>query len=244
MDNIHGRQACANAMRRKYWVRLGFRGVAGVLSMGLYFLLPAEFALLEGMFFFGRLSILHLFWLIWMADMLCKLRPARAVLALGAQKQFGRYHVPANQAVENTVVKDFVRESNRGARRVFIVWGLLIAAIGVVKRTGWIGREVIFLLVVFFYICDLICVLVWCPFRVFLMKNKCCTTCRIFNWDHLMMFTPFLYVKGFYGWSLLGMAVLVFLVWEITFKLHPERFWEKTNRALRCGECTDRLCGK
>ena len=72
MDNIHGRQACANAMRRKYWVRLGFRGVAGVLSMGLYFLLPAEFALLEGMFFFGRLSILHLFWLIWMADMLCK----------------------------------------------------------------------------------------------------------------------------------------------------------------------------
>ena len=87
---------------------------------------------------------------------------------------------------------------------------------------------------VFFYLCDLVCVLVWCPFRVFLMKNRCCTTCRIFNWDHLMMFAPFLFLPGFYGWSLLGMSVVTFAVWEIAFRLHPERFWEGSNQALKC----------
>ena len=24
--------------------------------------------------------------------------------------------------------------------------------------------------------------------------------------------------------------------------IHPERFWEKTNQALQCASCTDKLC--
>ena len=89
--------------------------------------------------------------------------------------------------------------------------------------------------------CDLICVLVWCPFRL-IMKNKCCTTCRIFNWDHLMMFTPMLYVKGFYSLSLLAVSILVWCCWELCVLIYPERFWEKSNAALQCSECTDKLC--
>ncbi len=45
--------------------------------------------------------------------------------------------------------------------------------------------------------------------------NKCCTTCRIFNWDHLMMFTPMLFVKGFSSYSLILVAISVFAAWEI-----------------------------
>jgi hypothetical protein len=37
-------------------------------------------------------------------------------------------------------------------------------------------------------------------------------------------------------------AVTVWLVWEIMFALHPERFWFRTNEALRCSECRDKLC--
>ena len=76
------------------------------------------------------------------------------------------------------------------------------------------------------------------------MKNRCCTTCRIFNWDHLMMFAPFAFVGGFYGLSLLAMAVLVFVLWEMQVARHPEYFAERSNTALRCANCTDRLCGK
>ena len=74
------------------------------------------------------------------------------------------------------------------------------------------------------------------------MKNKCCTTCRIFNWDHLMMFTPMLFIKGFYSYSLILLAFGVFAVWEICVFLYPERFWENSNMALKCSECTDKLC--
>ena len=72
----------------------------------------------------------------------------------------------------------------------------------------------LFLFTVFFYVCDLICVLIWCPFRL-LMRNRCCTTCRIFNWDHLMMFAPMLFVRSFYAQSLLLMSLVVFIILKL-----------------------------
>ena len=107
-----------------------------------------------------------------------------------------------------------------------------------------IDSKILLLLSVVFYVCDLICVLFWCPFRVWFMKNRCCTTCRIFNWDHIMMFSPLFFVPGFFTWSLCGVSIIVLAVWEISFALHPERFYEGTNEALRCSNCTDRLCGE
>ena len=92
-----------------------------------------------------------------------------------------------------------------------------------------------------FYVCDLICVLIWCPFRL-IVKAKCCTTCRIFNWDHLMMFSPMLMVSGFFSRTLLLMAIADWLIWELCIMMYPERFWENTNAALRCTNCTDKLC--
>ena len=107
--------------------------------------------------------------------------------------------------------------------------------------TGVLGRNEIFLVAVLFYVCDLICVLIWCPFRL-IMRNRCCTTCRIFNWDHLMMFSPFVLTPGLYTTSLLIIAFAVWVVWEVCVMLYPERFWERTNAALKCVNCTDKLC--
>jgi hypothetical protein len=42
--------------------------------------------------------------------------------------------------------------------------------------------------------------------------------------------------------SLLAMAVLVWLVWEICVIKYPERFLEETNDALHCDSCKDKLC--
>jgi hypothetical protein len=57
-----------------------------------------------------------------------------------------------------------------------------------------------------------------------------------------MMFTPFLAVAGFYTWTLAAMAVAIWIVWEVCVFTYPERFWENSNMALRCSECTDKLC--
>ena len=57
-----------------------------------------------------------------------------------------------------------------------------------------------------------------------------------------MMFSPFLFVHSFYSWSLLGIAIAAWLVWELAILIHPERFWEGANAALTCASCTDKLC--
>ena len=125
--------------------------------------------------------------------------------------------------------------------RVLILWALLIGAIGLGHLFGVIDTVGLFMISVIFYVCDLICVLIWCPFRL-MMHTRCCTTCRIFNWDHLMMFSPLLFAGGFYALSLVILAALAWLVWEGCVLLYPERFWEVTNTALQCSECTDKLC--
>ena len=38
------------------------------------------------------------------------------------------------------------------------------------------------------------------------------------------------------------LASLAFLVWEFAVLAFPERFTEMTNSALKCSECTDKLC--
>ena len=76
------------------------------------------------------------------------------------------------------------------------------------------------------------------------MHNKCCTTCRIFNWDHAMMFSSLIAIPGLWTYSLLFMSFSILIVWEIACSVYPERFLEKTNCALRCSNCNDKLCGK
>ena len=74
------------------------------------------------------------------------------------------------------------------------------------------------------------------------MKNKCCGTCRIYNWDYAMMFTPLLFVPGYYSWTLLGASLILLLRWEVAVYLHPERFSEATNACLACQNCPEKLC--
>ena len=127
------------------------------------------------------------------------------------------------------------------AYRVMVIWVILTVVISLFYVGGIIDTATVIMISVFFYVCDLICVLIWCPFRL-IMKNKCCTTCRIFNWDHLMMFSPVILVNSFYSWTLFGFAFIIWVVWELCVLVYPERFWENSNMALRCSECTDKLC--
>ncbi len=220
------------------------RCVIFVICIGLYLTDSPEFAVLQGRAFFEKLSVLHILWLVWMLDMLTQIFPIGRNIALGSLKLYRAQFRPVISKFEPRRLKDFITKANRDAYIVFLVWIVLIAGIGVLHRMSVLNDAMLFLISAAFYVCDLICVLFWCPFRVFIMKNRCCTTCRIFNWDHLMMFTPMVFIHGFYPWSLILMSALVFLVWEISIYLHPERFWECTNQSLQCAECTDRLCLK
>lgn len=173
--------------------------------------------------------------------MMAQLIPLKKHVPLGSQKLFAVRFRPILEKINVQALKQYIVNTTRSAFWVMLLWCALIACIGLLKFRGILNDRALFMISVIFYVCDLICVLIWCPFRL-IMKNKCCTTCRIFNWDHLMMFSPMLLVEGFYAKSLLALAIAVWLVWEIFVALYPERFWEQTNGALKCVNCTDKLC--
>ena len=227
-------------IRKKYFIRFFGRILIfiGCLMMCFY---PENFEILDGMNFFSKFYIFHLLWGIWMVDMILQIIPIKNNVALGSQKLFANRFHPIRENVNIKSLKKHIAGITASAYKVFIIWTLLIAIIGVLFHFNIINKIGLFMISVFFYVCDLICVLVWCPFRL-LMKNKCCTTCRIFNWDHLMMFSPLIFVGGFFSISLVVMAFLAWLVWELCVLIFPERFSEITNSALRCNKCTDKLC--
>ena len=57
-----------------------------------------------------------------------------------------------------------------------------------------------------------------------------------------MMFSPLIFMGGFFAVSLVVLAILAWLVWELCFMMYPERFWDHSNAALQCSACTDKLC--
>ncbi|MBQ9951472.1 MAG: hypothetical protein IJO98_04960 [Clostridia bacterium] len=227
--------------RKRYFLRLLGRILVFIACAVLAFVHPESYDILDGMNFFAGFSVLHLLWLIWVTDMLVQLLPIRHQVPLGSQKLFKFRFRPIREKINRDALKKYIAHTTRSAYKVMILWCALIAAIGAFYYAGILNDHSLFMITVLFYVCDLICVLIWCPFRL-LMKTRCCTTCRIFNWDHLMMFTPMLYLDGFYPRSLLLISVAVWVLWEMCILIYPERFWEQTNTALRCSNCTDKLC--
>ncbi len=227
--------------RKKYFVRLIGRILVFIICLLFCFFNPKSFDILKDMNFFSEFSVFHIFWLIWVFDIVLQIVPVKNRIALGSQKLFANRFMPVRNKVKYSILKEYVISTTKSAYKVMVIWALLITLIGVLYYKDIINNIVLFMISVFFYVCDLICVLIWCPFRL-IMKNKCCTTCRIFNWDHIMMFSPLIFVGGFYAGSLVILSFVAWLVWELCVIIYPERFCEMTNAALKCSECTDKLC--
>jgi len=113
---------------------------------------------------------LVLLWLAVACSMLAQLNPKSALTA-GCMKQYpNRFEPVANYSRQS--LKEAVRQQNRGALKVAAVWltGNLVFGILYWRRT--IGVAELVLLCALYYLCDLICVLFFCPFQTFLMGNR------------------------------------------------------------------------
>lgn len=229
--------------RRVYMMQLVMRCIILIACILLVIFDPQQLEILEGWNFFRRLSPLHLLWLIWMLDMIWQIVPVkkRLVIALGSQKHFKFRFQPVKEAFHAQGLRQYIIDTTKAAYKVFAIWAAGIAAISLLYTFNILDNTALFLITLIFYVCDLICVLIWCPFRL-IVKARCCTTCRIFNWDHLMMFSPLLMVSGFFARTLVLTAIADWLLWELCIMMYPERFWENSNASLRCANCTDKLC--
>ena len=227
--------------RKIYSLRLLGRIMVLALASLLYLFNKEEFNVANKGNFFNGFSILHVLWGIWIWDMVLQLIPVKAHISIGSQKVFSSLFRPIKEKINYKNLKKYIKDTTNSAYKVMLIWIVLNSVIGILYVKGILDVATLVLISVFFYVCDLICVLIWCPFRL-IMKNKCCTTCRIFNWDHLMMFSPVVLVNSFFCRTLFILSFIVWLVWEICVFTYPERFWENSNMALQCSECTDKLC--
>lgn len=238
-------------LRKKFIWKLVFRCL--VLVFGIVLLIGKDtflagtflansFNILDGYKFFTEFSVFHVIWVLWVVGMIQQILPIKTKLPLGSTKRsIFRFKGP-NDDVNYPAMHEYIKTVTQKAYvRVFLVWAVATAIIGVLYYWGPLDNAWIMVISLFFYVCDLICVVIWCPFRL-LLGNRCCTTCRIFNWDHLMMFSPMIFVGGFFGTSLFILAVAAFMVWEVSIMIFPERFWMQSNVSLKCVNCTDKLC--
>ncbi len=241
MPNENKRKTPISKTRQVYFVRLFFRIVIFIMVLLAVIIKPEIFSVIEQGGFFSQFSPLHLLFALWIFDMFWQLVPVRKYISIGSKKNFRHWFKPIKEKINYKVVRDHVVRTTKSAYLVLLLWGAVILFLGAFYFLGLLKPMHLFLISTFFYVADLICVLIWCPFRL-IMKNRCCTTCRIFNWDHLMMFTPMLFLFSMYSTILVGLAFVIWLIWELCVMIYPERFSEITNESLRCSECTDKLC--
>ncbi len=191
----------------------------------------------------GQYNILWVYvvWAILMASMLLQMIPQNKRITMGSKKGFASHYRRAENFSELEMYQ-YVQKNNLAAIWVLLVWLSFNAIFGILYVADIIETKELILLSVFYYVCDLICVVIWCPFQNYIIKNRCCVNCRIFNWGYFMMFTPMLFIRNFFTWSLFFTSIVLMLRWEITLLKHPEQFWEGSNDALRCENCKDKIC--
>ena len=181
-----------------------------------------------------RPVILVVAWSVFTVEMVLRFFPSR-LESPGCQKQFRRNYIKSGET--HIQIQD-----NNATVLIALIWVIFNGVIGALKMSDIVDDGILILLCSAYSVCDLICILFFCPFQTWFMKNKCCGTCRIYNWDYAMMFTPLFFVRRAYAWSLLGLSIALLVRWEITFYRHPERFAENTNEYLRCRNCPEKLC--
>lgn len=183
------------------------------------------------------LPIVVVIWCVYIIEMVLRFFPSRFE-SMGCQKQFSENYKPTGKDLDVAEM----HHQNKAAAVVAALWIGLNLIFGVLLKIGFFTREVLFLISLAFGVCDMICILFFCPFHSWIMKNKCCISCRIYNWDYAMMFTPLIFVPNFFSWSLVFVAVVLLIKWEIAAHRHPERFFEKNNASLSCANCEEKLC--
>jgi len=217
-----------------HYFRLVYRSVLFMLLLIVYLSYRLHAGSEVTAFIEGRPVILRITWAVFVVEMVLRFFPSRYE-SPGCQKQFKVNYIKSGST-------DIAIQDNNATLLVALVWIVFNGLFGALHMAGVLDDGIMILLCSAYSVCDMICILFFCPFQTWFMKNKCCGTCRIYNWDYAMMFTPLFFVRRSYAWSLLALSVALLVRWEITFFLHPERFSERTNDYLRCQNCTEKLC--
>ncbi|MBQ2755884.1 MAG: hypothetical protein IJF27_04355 [Oscillospiraceae bacterium] len=219
-----------------HYIKLGFRILLFLAALCAYIvdIMTGHSYLMD--LWSDKPIVFHAIWLVFVVEIALRFFPSR-LESMGCQKQFKRNYRPRTQEPGSLIV-----HKKYSAITVAVITVAVAAIVGVLYYTGVIDAQIIFIICLFFSIVDMVCILFFCPFQEWIMKNKCCVTCQIYNWDYPMMFLPLIFVKNFFTWSLLGLSFALVIEWELLKYRYPQRFVEATNCSLSCENCREKLC--
>lgn len=240
-------------MSQKYIYKFIFRFIVFLAALLIYLFDRRQFTLLLEDFF-GSFTLLHVIWAAVIVEMVMQAVPLRSMPS-GCMKQFRFRFRPAVEGLRLSSVprndaerllqqelRAYRRTQNLRAFVTLLAWFAANSFWFILYRTEHITSAECLMGALLYTVFDLICILVICPFQLFFMDTKCCSTCRIFNYGQIFLCTPLIGVGGFAAVSLCLIAVVIFLRWEYCFWRYPERFFEKTNLCLQCSGCAEQLC--
>ena len=233
-------------MSKSLLMKLIYRGVLFISALVYYIIfLILGGSYKSGSILFGDIDTVPLFLILMLvifgSEMVLRFFPTKHE-PIGNQKMFKAHYIPS----KNVERKSPLKQSPKRTLLVFGAWVALNAVFGILYFLNIFSADVLILISLAYSVCDIICIMFFCPFQAWMMKNKCCATCRIYNWDYPMMFTPLIFLvfkpAPVIHYVLIALSVAVLLIWEITYARHPERFTENTNERLECRNCTEKLC--
>ena len=211
---------------RKHLSRISYLHVVKLILRSVLFVAVLVFYVLDRTEVLTTGAILPMVvWVFFVVEMIFRFFPSR-LESMGCQKQFRRNYRPRGENIEP------VNQSWKRTAAAALVWIALNGIIGGLYFTDLIDRGILILIAIAYSVCDIICILFFCPFQTWIMKNRCCASCRIYNWDFAMMFTPLVFIPSLYTYSLLGCALILLLRW----------FSTQTNLSLDCANCQEKLC--
>lgn len=230
-----------NKMFTAYFLRWLFRLGVFLSALAIYIFRPQLMSLFTDFHLFGRLTPVTVLWALMMALMIIHMLPGPGQ-TMGIRKSLPVTYREPEGSYDRLELLEYVQDMNVRAWRVLLVWLSFNAIFGLLYLARIIGEEELILLTLFYYVGDITCIIMFCPFQTFIMKNHCCVSCRIFDWGWFMMFTPMLFIRSFFSWSLFFTSVVVLIRWEFIYAKHPERFWRGSNTSIRCENCQDHIC--
>lgn len=222
-----------------HYVKLVYRSALFVGALILYIINRVNNT---GNYFSGfedNIVFMSCVWFIFVVEMILRFFPS-SFESMGCQKQFKKNYVPTDFRLASD--EKIVPQSKGSTFAILATWIALNGMITGAYFIGFIDVGIMVLISLAYSVCDVICILFFCPFQTWFMKNKCCGSCRIYNWDYAMMFTPLIFVGNPYARTLVLIAFTLLIQWEVLYHKHPERFSEKTNCSLSCAMCKEKLC--
>ena len=185
----------------------------------------------------SNFKVYHIVWIYLVNQVLKVILPSRSKNTYNGKLFLKHYKERPNYNREKLLKQ--TKDMNKRVLNVAAFWIGLNSILFYIYFRLNLNQSYAIMLFLFYYWADMVCVNIWCPFHKLFMKNKCCNTCRIYNWDHIMFFTPFILIPSFWTYSLFALGVVAAVQWEYQLKKYPERFSEVSNLNLNCGSCVN-----